>query len=50
MANVTMSVVRNLVAGRMGVLERARTVAANIGRRGGPRRADCCGNYGEPGC
>ena len=50
LARTTGSVFRNLFAGSMGPLERVRMIAANVGRRGGARRADCCGNYGEPGC
>jgi len=50
MAGAAFSFLRNLAAGGMGPVERARAVAANIGRRGGTRRAKCCGHYGEPGC
>ncbi len=49
-ARTAASAFGNLFAGAMGPLERLRTIAANIGRRGGTPRADCCGNYGEPGC
>jgi hypothetical protein len=44
------SAFRNLVGGGMGPLERVQTIGANIRRRGGTPRADCCGHYGEPGC
>jgi hypothetical protein len=41
---------RNLAAGQMGLVERARMIAGNLARRGGKRRAVCCGHYGDPGC
>lgn len=50
LARTAASAFSNLFAGGMGPLERLRTIAANIGRRGGTPRADCCGHYGEPGC
>ena len=44
------SAFRNLAGGQMGPVERMRTVVGNIARRGGPRKATCCGHYGDPGC
>ncbi len=41
---------RNLTTGDLGLVERARTIAGNLARRGGSRRAACCGHYGDPGC
>jgi hypothetical protein len=49
-AGATVTFFRNLTAGEMGPLERARMIAGNLARRGGTRRHDCCGNYGDPGC
>jgi hypothetical protein len=44
------SFVRNLAAGNYGPLERMRTIAATLARRGGPPPTACCGHYGDPGC
>lgn len=49
-AGATFVFFRNLAAGQMGLVERARTIAGNLARRGGKRRAVCCGHYGDPGC
>jgi hypothetical protein len=40
---------RNLVHGDGHLPGRLAKASLNLLRRG-PRRAGCCGNYGEPGC